>query len=84
MSARDTVTCEDCYLPLSICICNLPDPVDYDPVARREELLGRLEDLGTRIERALSEGTVKTFNPFSDGDGNAIKPDVDPTPVNKP
>lgn len=68
MSEPRGETCPDCFLPLAICICH---PVIFDVEARREEILGRLDDLAGLIDEALKEGTVQAVNPFSEGHGDS-------------
>lgn len=60
--------CPDCYLPPAICICH---PAVYDPVARREEILGKLGNLDKLIEDALKTGAISPVNPFSEGHGDS-------------
>ncbi len=64
-----TETCPDCFLPLAICICH-PVPV-FDIEARREEILGKLDNLEQLIEEALKVGTITPTNPFSEGHGDS-------------
>lgn len=84
MSSTDTrpETCPDCYLPLAICICH-PVPV-YDPVARREEILGRLDDLQGLIDEALKVGDIKPVNPFSEGHGDSTPVADDAAAISAP
>lgn len=50
-----STTCEECYLPKSICICDVDD---FDPGRRKEELLGRDLSLEERITAAIQSGTI--------------------------
>ena len=77
--APRTETCPDCYLPLAICVCH-PVPV-FDTEARREEILGRLDDLDKLIEDALKAGDISPVNPFSEGHGDSQPADSNTTPV---
>ena len=87
MSEPRGETCEDCFLPLAICICH---PAVYDPATRREEILGRLEDLGKLIDDALKVGDIKATNPFSEGHGDSVPatdtglPDLSAAPITNP
>lgn len=74
-------TCPDCYLPLAICICH---PTVYDPVTRREEILGRLDDLQGLIDEALKAGDIKPVNPFSEGHGDSTPVADDAATISAP
>ena len=64
--------CEECLLPKSICICGSSSVV-YDPVQRRNEILGELDNLdslNTLIERAQEVDISFTVDPHSGGNNN--------------
>ena len=63
---RKQETCEDCLLPKSICICGSSNVV-YDPVERREELLGMLDNLEELIEAAQKIDPSIAVDPSSGG-----------------
>ena len=64
--------CEECLLPKSICICGSSSVV-YDPVQRRNEILGGLDDLeglNALIEKAQEVDISFTVDPHSGGNNN--------------
>ena len=64
--------CEECLLPKSICVCGSSSVV-YDPVQRRNEILGGLDDLeglNALIEKAQEVDISFTVDPHSGGNNN--------------
>ena len=68
----DQELCEECLLPKSICICGSSSVV-YDPVQRRNEILGGLDDLeglNALIEKAQEVDISFTVDPHSGGNNS--------------
>ena len=64
--------CEECLLPKSICVCGSSSVV-YDPVQRRNEILGGLDDLeglNALIEKAQEVDISFTVDPHSGGNNS--------------